>query len=177
MEYSYSGFIRKGISGLFNKVSSEVIQNMVLNYSLLHDFFLKWLESEKTLDYRFKLRGFNKWFKLFEQRFQITYNIVYFWGKWGKSCLDEQPRILPNLVPDKFPIFVTGYFRNWSVHGPPTFTDPSRSSIHILLFRFVKSLKIPHLSKNRSFPFQKSIHKEIIKLDKLLFKLHFSFFK
>ena len=69
MEYSYSGFIRKGISGLFNKVSSEVIQNMVLNYSLLHDFFLKWLESEKTLDYRFKLRGFNKWFKLFEQRF------------------------------------------------------------------------------------------------------------
>ena len=41
------------------------------------------------------------------------------------------------------------------------------------IFEFERSLQDAYNQKI----FQKSIHKEIIKLDKLLFKLHFSFFK
>ena len=123
-------------------------------------------KSQKTL---------NKETLIFTQHFQP---ILFFRINLKKNtivvqCLLSHPFIFGTAHSSDRPLF--------------TQTDSSQTSYilgryqHLLfhnhLFRFVRSLKIPHLSKNRSFPFQKSIHKEIIKLDKLLFKLHFSFFK
>ena len=122
-------------------------------------------KSQKTL---------NKETLIFTQHFQ---SILFFRINLKKNtivvqCLLSQPIIFGTAHSTDRPLF--------------TQTDLSQTLTQILwafllfhnrFFKFLRSLKIPHLSKNRSFPFQKSIHKEIIKLDKLLFKLHFSFFK
>ena len=122
-------------------------------------------KSQKTL---------NKETLIFTQHFQ---SILFFRINLKKNtivvqCLLSQPIIFGTAHSQDRPLF--------------TQTDLSQTLTQILwafllfpnrFFKFLRSLKIPHLSKNRSFPFQKSIHKEIIKLDKLLFKLHFSFFQ